>query len=69
MHGSFEYQFDRVLEKLLLEHPCHGKQITGYFEGCHDAYDIVVDCMENPCSDNGWLCVCRKDRVLYYTLL
>ena len=68
LHGSFEEQFDRVLEKLSLEQPCHGKQIIGYFEGCHDAYDPMANFMENPCSDNGWLCVCRKDQVLCHTL-
>ena len=28
LHGSFEDQFNKVLEKLQFEHPWHGKQMT-----------------------------------------
>ena len=44
--GYFEKQFDMVLDKLQLEKPCHGKQMTDYFEVFHVAYDPVADYMD-----------------------
>ena len=41
--GSFEKKFDKVLEKLQLEHPCYSKQMTEYFEGLHASYNLVAD--------------------------
>ena len=59
---SCEDQFDKMLGKLQLEQPCHGKQITKKFEGCHDP---IVEYVEKLGSDNGWLCLCSKDQFLY----
>ena len=48
LYGFSEDQFDRVLDKLPLEQPGHGKKMTEYFEGCHDACNLVADSMEKP---------------------
>ena len=40
-----------------MEQPGHGKQITKNFAGCHDP---VGEYMENFCSGNGGLCVCKN---------
>ena len=66
LHGSCEDKFDKMLGKLQLENPCHGKQIIEKFEGCHDP---VVEYVENICGGNGWLCDCSKDQVFYHNLL
>ena len=62
-------QFDRVLDKLQFEHRYHGRQMTEKFKGCHVFYDLVVEYMERLCSDNGWLCLCCKNQVLYHIFL
>ena len=43
--------------------------MTEYAEGCHVFYDLVAEYMEKLRSDNGWLCLCNKSRVLYHNLL
>ena len=65
LHGSFKYQFDRVLEELQLEQPCHDKQVTQIFAGFHDP---VAAYMDNPCNSNGGLCLYSKDQSLYHNL-
>ena len=43
LHGFLKEHFGRVLEELQLEQPCHGKQITENFAGCHDPVEEYME--------------------------
>ena len=67
--GSFEKQFGRVLEKLQLEQPCHGKQIIECVESFHVFYDPVVEYMDKFFSWGNDLFFHQNDKFRYHNLL